>query len=60
MEDDTDGKIADELKGLLGEPPLVAGEDEKAYKKLLDAVLKERNPQSVMDRIDVYDFVNKL
>jgi hypothetical protein len=53
-------KIPDEVKGLVGEPPLVAGENEEAYNRLLDAVVKERNPQSVMDRIDVYDFVNKL
>ena len=53
-------KIPDELKGLLGEPPLVAGEDEKAYKKLLEAVANVRKPQNIMEWIDVHDFVTKF
>lgn len=53
-------EIPEELRGLFGNPPLLEGEDPKLYQSLLEAVIKDREPQKFMDWIAIYDLVPTL
>ncbi len=49
-----------QLESLLGQPPLLEGEDREAYLALRSAVIEDRQPKTVMDWIHVHDLVTQL
>jgi hypothetical protein len=53
-------EIPKQLESLLGEPPLLEGEDREAYLALRSLVIEELQPKTAMDQIDVHDFVTQL
>jgi hypothetical protein len=50
----------DQFEHLLGEPPLLKGEDKARYMKLRAAVEAELKPTTFFERLNVYDQTNKL
>lgn len=61
MEDDNDGsKIPEELRGLFGDPPLLAGEDPELYQSLLRALIKDHKPKATTDWIAIHDEITAL
>jgi hypothetical protein len=53
-------KTPDGLFGLLGDPPLLAGEDPDLYWSLLAWMIKDRKPQIFSEWVYVHDTVSKL
>jgi len=53
-------EIPKQLESLLGQPPLLEGEDREAYLALRSAVIEDRQPKTVMDWIHVHDLVTQL
>jgi hypothetical protein len=53
-------EIPKQLESLLGQPPLLEGEDREAYLALRSALIEDRQPKTVMDWIHVYDLVTQL
>jgi hypothetical protein len=53
-------EIPKQLESLLGQPPLLEGEDREAYMALRAAVIEDRQPKTVMDWIHVHDLVTQL
>jgi hypothetical protein len=53
-------EIPKQLESLLGQPPLLEGEDREAYLALRAALIEDRQPKTVMDWIHVNDFVTQL
>ena len=53
-------EIPKQLESLLGQPPLLEGEDREAYLALRSALIEDRQPKTVMDWIHVHDFVTQL
>ena len=49
--------IPGNIRSLLGDPPLLPGEDRKAYDTLMGAVSRDLNPTGVMEWTFVEDFV---
>lgn len=54
--DDPENQMID----LFGKPPLIRGENEARYWKLLAAVERDRKPQTIFDKIYVREFTDKL
>jgi len=53
-------EIPKQLESLLGQPPLLDGEDREAYLALRSALIEDRQPKTVMDWIHVHDLVTQL
>ena len=53
-------EIPKQLESLLGQPPLLEGEDREAYFALRAALIEDRQPKTVMDWIHVHDLVTQL
>jgi hypothetical protein len=53
-------EIPKQLESLLGQPPLLEGEDREAYLALRSALIEDRQPKTVMDWIHVHDLVTQL
>jgi hypothetical protein len=53
-------KMPKELESLLGQPPLLEGEDREAYLALRSWVIEDRQPKTPMDWIHVHDFVTQF
>jgi hypothetical protein len=53
-------EIPKQLESLLGQPPLLEGEDREAYLALRSALIEHRQPKTVMDWIHVHDLVTQL
>jgi hypothetical protein len=53
-------EIPKQLESLLGQPPLLEGEDREAYLALRAALIEDRQPKTVMDWIHVHDLVTQL
>jgi hypothetical protein len=53
-------EIPKQLESLLGQPPLLEGEDREAYLALRSALIEDRRPKTVMDWIHVHDLVTQL
>lgn len=51
---------ANQMIDLFGKPPLIRGENEARYWKLLAAVERDRKPQTIFDKIYVREFTDKL
>lgn len=48
------------LDDLLGKPPLIKGEDEAAYRRLLEAIAHEMQPQTLLEKISVKELVDSI
>jgi hypothetical protein len=53
-------EIPKQLESLLGQPPLLEGEDREAYFALRAALIEELQPKTVMDWIEVHDLLTQL
>jgi hypothetical protein len=53
-------EISKQLESLLGQPPLLDGEDREVYLALRSALIEDRQPKTVMDWIHVHDLVTQL
>ena len=53
-------EIPKQLESLLGQPPLLEGEDREAYLALRAALIEDSQPKTVMDWIHVHDLVTQL
>jgi hypothetical protein len=53
-------EIPKQLESLLGQPPLLEGEDREAYLALRSALIEDCQPKTVMDWIHVHDLVTQL
>jgi hypothetical protein len=53
-------EIPKQLESLLGQPPLLDGEDREAYLALRSALIEDRQPNKVMDWFNVHDLVTQL
>jgi hypothetical protein len=53
-------EIPKQLESLLGQPPLLEGEDRAAYLALRSLVIEELQPKTVMDWIYVHDLVTQF
>ncbi len=53
-------EIPEEFKALLCEPPLLRGEDADLYNGLLNAAIKDRNPKTFDDWVEINDHVTSL
>jgi hypothetical protein len=48
------------LDDFLGKPALIKGEDEAQYRRLLDAITHEMQPQTLLEKIRVRELVDKI
>lgn len=53
-------EIPEELRGLCGDPQLLAGEDPKLYQSLLGALINDRKPKTMTDWIAIHDEITAL
>jgi hypothetical protein len=53
-------EIPKQLESLLGQPPLLEGEDREAYLALRAALIEDRQPETVMDWIHLHDLITQL
>ena len=53
-------EIPKQLESILGQPPLLEGEDPEAYLALRLALIEDRQPKTMMEWIHVHDLVTQL
>ena len=60
LADNRESSAAGHLDDLFGPPPLMKGEDETRYSRLLAAIEHDFKPQTILDKICVHEFADKL
>lgn len=58
--DGRERSLPDDLSSLFPEPVFLEGEDPQKYRRLREAFVKERNPQSVFDWMELHNDVTAL
>lgn len=53
-------EIPDEFKAFLLDPPLLQGEDAKAYQSLLRALVQDRQPKTLDEWFEIQDYITSF